>query len=110
MSWTRSATSRRAGNEKPHISEKARQRPVRVLPPDDRAEMEAGHLIPRPDPLQQEDTIGGFGHQPEARAEFAPDSSDSFSSLSSDSSETDTDPRGFGASGYPSSSFDDRDI
>lgn len=37
----------RPGNStnKPHISEKARQRPVRVLPADDRAEMEAGHLI-----------------------------------------------------------------
>ena len=32
-------------NQKPHISEKARQRPVRVIPADDRAEMEAGHLI-----------------------------------------------------------------
>ena len=31
-------------NPKPYISEKARQRPVRVIPADDRAEMEAGHL------------------------------------------------------------------
>lgn len=34
-----------SSTKKPHISEKARQRPVRVLPSDDRAEMEAGHLI-----------------------------------------------------------------
>jgi hypothetical protein len=34
-----------ASDHKPHISEKARQRPVRVIPADDRAEMEAGHII-----------------------------------------------------------------
>ena len=32
-------------NHKPFISDAARQRPVRVIPADDRAEMEAGHLI-----------------------------------------------------------------
>ncbi len=37
-----------SGSAKPRISEKARQRPVRVLPSDDRAEMEAGHIIGGP--------------------------------------------------------------
>lgn len=72
-------------NTKPHISEKARQRPVRVLPADDRAEMEAGHLIgsgnpyssnmARPDSDSREGygPTGGFGGDAGSRESEAPD-------------------------------------
>jgi hypothetical protein len=70
MSWTRSVSTRKSSSDgKPYISEKARQRPVRVLPPDDRAEFEAGHLIPRPDPMHT-DTGADFT-QPTSRDEFS---------------------------------------
>ena len=48
MPVNRFTPSSDSGSAKPRISEKARQRPVRVLPPDDRAEMEAGHIIGGP--------------------------------------------------------------
>lgn len=71
MSWTRSVSPRKPSSDgKPYISEKARQRPVRVLPPDDRAEFEAGHLIPRPDPMREEESGADFT-QPAGRHEFS---------------------------------------
>lgn len=70
MSWTRSVSTRKPTSDgKPFISEKARQRPVRVLPPDDRAEFEAGHLIPRPDPMREDS--GADFTQPVSRDEFS---------------------------------------
>lgn len=47
--------------DKPRISDKARQRPVRVIPPDDRAEMEAGHLIASGNPFSSSNMITRSG-------------------------------------------------
>ena len=98
MSWPRSVSPRKpASDGKPYISEKARQRPVRVLPPDDRAEFEAGHLIPRPDPMR-EDTDADFT-PPASRDEFSNEND------STSHSEDHTPPGYAGAAPDPDSSF-----
>ncbi len=60
-------------NRKPHISEKARQRPVRVIPADDRAEMEAGHLTASGNPFSSKQMItrsGGSGSSDDSRGGY----------------------------------------
>lgn len=93
----------RQPDKKPLISEKARQRPVRVLPPDEDAEMRAGHIIPAAGPLHNEAARGGFGNR-EGKEGYGTESGDGATNVGSndDTEESENSTDSF-------SSFDDSD-